>query len=99
MITGVNENNEISGLYFANSNNSSSTGKYVSGHINAYCLRLFNLNGIRITPLPLNAFLNLKFADKQGFSIGHQAEIKMKDSNEILKLVNEHLPRNNNALL
>ena len=99
VITGVNENNEIAGLYFANSDNSTASGKYVSGHINAYCLRLFKKNGIKITPLPLTRFLDIKLTDNEGFSVEHHAEIKLKDSNEILQIVGEHLPRNNHALL
>ena len=62
-------------------------------------MRLFKKNGIRITPLPLTRFLDIKLIDNEGFSVEHHAEIKLKDSNEILKIVGEHLPRNNHALL
>lgn len=38
----MNEENELSGIYFANSDCSSINGSFVSGNIQAYCLRLYN---------------------------------------------------------
>lgn len=57
IMTGINENNEPSAIYFANSNSSSIYGKQVSGHINAYCSRIYNKYGINVTPIAITRFV------------------------------------------
>jgi hypothetical protein len=58
IITGVNDDNELQGIYFVSSDCSSYSGNHVSGDITAYCKRIFEQDNIRIIPISINKFIN-----------------------------------------
>jgi hypothetical protein len=59
IITGVNDDNELQGIYFVSSDYSSINGSHVSGDIIAYCKRIYNHYSIRVIPISINKFINL----------------------------------------
>lgn len=94
--TGINSNNEISGIYLTDSNSSSIEGNYVSGNINAYCMRLYHKYGVKVFPVGINKFIDFK-AEKQ-LDLTDSFTIKMKTPDEIFTALGPYLARNNQMM-
>lgn len=91
-MTGVGKDSQISALYIADSEDSSLDGEYVSGHVQAYCRRLEDYHGVKATPVSLIKFMEVKLTDGSGRALGHETELRMKDSGQILDIMAQLIP-------
>lgn len=96
-MTGLNENNEQSGLYIANFDNSSIDGKLINGHINAYCQRLKEKLGINILAVPLTKFVTIDYPkDISTVDPSKEIKISLNSADDILKTFSAYKARNLN---
>lgn len=69
-LTGVSSG-EQTGVYLVGSNNSSLDGEHISGNISAYCLRIKQFVGVRVTPISINQFMEIQYSNNGSTSLNN----------------------------
>lgn len=85
VLTGLNKDNEQTGLLLTPSDSSSLSGDHLSGHIVAYCGRVFKEYHIRLTPVSMNKFLTLSYSEPGKYSFAVSPTVEMVPEADVVE--------------